>query len=70
MKKLLLLISIMVAMTSCINKKEVIVDLQKSYNTVYCVNEYNYIVIDSVNCTYHISLDANHNDKYIKIKIK
>ena len=70
MKKLLLLLAI-ITLASCHDTKECISKLQSGNNTVYAVDNFNYIVIED-SIVYHYTPYYRNcsTDKYIRIKIK
>lgn len=69
MKKLVILFSALVALSSCASTPEEDTQmLQSRYETVYRVNDWNYVTFDSVH-VYHITV-TRHGQIETKIKIK
>jgi hypothetical protein len=70
MKKLAILFSALVALSSCniTSSKQDTQMLQSKYETVYKINELNYIVCDSAH-TYHITITGD-GQIFATIKIK
>ena len=70
MKKLVVLFSALVTLSSCnfTTSKQDTQMLQSKYETVYKINEFNYVVCDSTH-TYHITVSGN-GEIFATIKIK
>lgn len=72
MKKLLILLTIIISLTSCRKgTDECIAKLQSIDNVVYSIDAYNYIVIED-STTYHYIANRRwcSNDRYVRIRIK
>jgi hypothetical protein len=70
MKKLVVLFSALVALSSCnyTSAKQDTQMLQSKYETVYQINQFNYITCDSIH-TYHITVSGDGQiETTIKIK--
>jgi hypothetical protein len=72
MKKLLILLTIVILLTSCRKGTyECIAKLQSIDNTVYSIDAFNYVVIED-SITYHYIANRRwcSDDRYVRIKIK
>jgi hypothetical protein len=73
MKKLLILLTIIISLTSCrkVGADECIAKLQNFGDVVYSIDAFNYVVIED-SITYHYIADSRwcSDDSYVRIKIK